>query len=215
MEDYLEELKNDHSNFRKDKLDHPDHDNPFDQFDEWFKEAFNEGVTEVNACVLSTVSPDQEPSSRIVYLKELIDEQFVFYSNYKSEKGRHLESNPNASMLFFWKEKERQIRISGTVEKIAPEISDAYFKMRPRESQLGAWASSQSEVLNTREELEMRLDFYSKEFTGEVPRPEHWGGYALNATKVEFWQGRVSRLHDRIVYEKDDSGKWEIYRLNP
>jgi pyridoxamine 5'-phosphate oxidase len=165
--------------------------------------------------VLSTCDINSlQPSSRVVYLKELVDCQFIFYTNYSSQKGRELAQNPKASMLFFWPGLQRQVRIEGEVQKVHTEISNAYFASRPRESQLGAWASLQSEILEKRLILEQRFAELEKEFDAEVPRPNHWGGYALMPRLVEFWQGRPSRLHDRIVYEKQNSS-WGIYRKNP
>jgi pyridoxamine 5'-phosphate oxidase len=143
-----------------------------------------------------------------------VDNQFVFYTNYASQKGRELEQNPKASMLFFWPGLQRQIRIDGMVNKVSTELSDAYFASRPRDSQLGAWASKQSDILEERIHLETRFIELEDQFSVLVPRPDHWGGYALTPQLIEFWQGRPSRLHDRIVYEKRDSS-WEIYRKNP
>jgi pyridoxamine 5'-phosphate oxidase len=144
----------------------------------------------------------------------LIDNQFVFYSNYQSHKGKDLARNPKASLLFFWPGLQRQIRIEGVCEKVQESVSDAYFQSRPRASQIGAWASHQSDELDERTDLEMRFEMYADKFTGNIPRPPHWGGYALVPTLIEFWQGRPSRLHDRIVYELIDK-HWKIYRKNP
>ena len=149
-----------------------------------------------------------------MYLKELTDESFVFYTNYNSHKGQDLEKNTNASMLFFWPGNERQIRIEGTVEKVSDTISDAYFSTRPRGSQVGAWASHQSDVLIERSVLEERVGEIAAKFPDFVPRPPHWGGYLLKPRLIEFWQGRPSRLHDRIIFEKENN-EWKIYRKNP
>ncbi|MFM8242140.1 MAG: pyridoxamine 5'-phosphate oxidase [Crocinitomicaceae bacterium] len=215
MSSFLDELRNDHRDFDSGKLTDFFPETPFELFEIWFNDAVKNEEKEPNALVLSTCDIDSlQPSSRVVYLKELVNNQFVFYTNYSSQKGRELELNANASMLFFWPGLQRQVRIDGEVNKIKNELSDAYFASRPRESQLGAWASLQSERLEERVILEQRFAELEKQFTSEVPRPEHWGGYALSPRLVEFWQGRPSRLHDRIVYEKQNSS-WEIYRKNP
>lgn len=214
MEDFLEQIKNDHREFDHGKLEGFFGNRPFDLFNEWYKEAFDSGQLEPNAFVLSTVDDQLRPSSRVLYLKELTGESFVFYTNYNSHKGKDLEGNPNASMLFFWPGKERQIRIDGTVEKVSDETSDEYFATRPRGSQVGAWASSQSELLEDRDVLENRVVEFAARFPAMVPRPPHWGGYHLKARVVEFWQGRPSRLHDRIVFELEND-IWNIYRKNP
>lgn len=214
MEDFLIQLHNDHRDFDHGKLDGHFGATPYDLFHKWYKEAFETGQLEPNAFVLSTVGQDNRPSSRILYLKALSDNNFVFFTNYKSQKGTDLALNPNASMLFFWPGKERQIRIEGVVEKISTEESDAYFESRPRGSQIGAWASHQSEKLDEREVLEQRVESYAQEFEKKVPRPDHWGGYMLKPQLIEFWQGRPSRLHDRIVFELEGDS-WKIYRKNP
>jgi pyridoxamine 5'-phosphate oxidase len=144
----------------------------------------------------------------------VLENQFVFYTNYNSHKGTDLMHNNTASMLFFWPNLQRQVRIEGVCTKVADVVSDAYFASRPRASQIGAWASNQSEKLDDRYELEQRVEAFALQFPTEVPRPPHWGGYALLPTKVEFWQGRPSRLHDRIVFEQN-ADQWEIYRMNP
>ena len=214
MDDFLEAIRNDHHNFDKGKLSDHFGDNPSELFKKWYKEAFDSAQAEPHAMSLSTVSEDGKPTSRIVYLKELAEDGFVFYTNYKSEKGKHLESNPNACILFFWNVLEREVRIEGKATKVSAELSDEYFASRPRGSQLGAWASYQSDVLEERAELELRLIELAKKYPNEVPRPPHWGGYVIEAQKLEFWQGRPSRLHDRIVFEKEKDS-WTIYRKNP
>ena len=214
MDDFLEAIRNDHHNFDKGKLSDHFGDNPLDLFKRWYKEAFDSTQAEPHAMSLSTVSQEGKPSSRIVYLKELAEDGFVFYTNYKSEKGKDLKSNPNACILFFWNVLEREVRIEGIAKKVSAELSDEYFASRPRGSQLGAWASYQSEVLEDREELENRIVELAKKYPNEVPRPPHWGGFVIEPQKVEFWQGRPSRLHDRIVYEKKEDS-WTIYRKNP
>jgi len=214
MEDFLEQMRNDHKDFDHGSLEGNFGSQPFELFSTWFSEAIETKQIEPNAFVLSTVSQALQTSSRILYLKEVLDNQFVFYTNYNSHKGTDLMHNNTASMLFFWPNLQRQVRIEGVCAKVATEISDAYFASRPRASQIGAWASHQSEKLDDRSELEQRVEALALQFPTEVPRPPHWGGYALLPTKVEFWQGRPSRLHDRIVFEQN-ADQWEIYRMNP
>lgn len=214
MEDFLTILRNDHHNFDKGKIsDHVPKD-PNDFFNKWYKEAFQSTENEPNAMVLSTVNEEHKPSSRILYLKELNQDGFIFFTNYNSHKGKDLLHNKNASLLFFWPTLERQVRIEGTVEKTSSSISDEYFESRPKESQLGAWASHQSDYLESRIDLENRLKSLMNEYPEKVPRPQHWGGYVLKALRFEFWQGRPSRLHDRIIYE-NQGHNWIIHRLNP
>ena len=212
--DIFEILRNDHSEFDNDDSVEIIGDNPFHLFHQWYTEAFDKKQPEPNAFSLSTVDSEGAPSSRIVYLKELLEEKFIFYTNYKSQKGKNLEVNPKAAMLFFWPGLEKQIRIEGYCEKVDPEISDDYFNSRPESSKLGAWASQQSEILNDRSELEDRLREYSEEFNAHIPRPPHWGGYQLIPQRIEFWKGRPSRLHDRIVWELIHN-TWTVYRKNP
>lgn len=188
---------------------------PFAQFSIWWEEAVQSAIVEVNAMALSTVSPEGRPSSRIVLLKGYNEEGFVFFTNYTSDKGKHIEQNQHVSLLFFWKELERQVRIEGTVAKIAAEESDAYFNSRPVGSRLGAWASPQSQKIADRAILNQELEKITAQFhEQEIPRPPHWGGYRVQPTKIEFWQGRSSRLHDRILYEQVDQ-QWQISRLAP
>lgn len=215
MSEWLKKLRDEHGDFDKGSLEITAGKKPFHLFSEWFDEAYHNKEVEPNAFTLSTVNPKTlQTSSRILYLKELVDEKFVFYTNYNSQKGSDLAHNPKMSMLFFWAGLQRQVRIEGTVEKVSEADSDAYFALRPRESQLGAWASQQSEVLEKRDDLYTRLEELELRFPNEVPRPPHWGGYALTPTLIEFWQGRPSRLHDRIIYEWVNSD-WKIYRKNP
>jgi pyridoxamine 5'-phosphate oxidase len=188
---------------------------PFEQFELWLGEAVAAQAPEVQAMTLTTVSPDGKPASRIVYLREFENGHYWFYGNYNSKKALHMASNPNVSLNFFWPSLERQIRIEGTVVKCDNIHNDHYFYNRPRESQIGAWASQQSSPLKTREDLEARVAHFEKQFKDkEVPRPDFWGGWIVTANYYEFWQGRKSRLHDRITYtpkEKD----WLIQRLAP
>lgn len=215
MEEFLKQLRDDHHNFDKGILSDHVGNNPFNLFHDWYKIAFESKQPEAHAMAISTVNTEGKPSSRIVYLKELNEEGLVFFTNYSSHKGNDLSSNPFASSLFFWHTLEQQIRIEGTVKKADDVVSDAYFASRPRGSQLGAWASHQSEHLDSRETLEKRLHELANQFPETVPRPPHWGGYVLVPSYFEFWQGRPSRLHDRIIFEKTDLGSWNVYRLNP
>jgi len=188
---------------------------PFAQFSIWWEEAVQSAIVEVNAMALSTVSPEGKPSSRIVLLKGYTEEGFVFFTNYTSDKGKQIEQNQYVSLLFFWKELERQVRIEGTASKIAAEESDAYFNSRPVGSRLGAWASPQSQKIADRTILDQELEKITAQFQEhEITRPPHWGGYRVEPTRIEFWQGRSSRLHDRILYEQVDQ-KWQISRLAP
>ena len=188
---------------------------PIEQFTSWWSEAINSKIEEVNAMTLATASTDGVPSARIVLLKGLTKEGFIFFTNYKSDKGKQLEMNPQAALVFFWKELERQVRIEGTVSKVSKEESEAYFASRPIASQIGAWASPQSTVIPGRNLLEENVLKYKDQFGEEnIPKPPHWGGYIVKAFKMEFWQGRRSRLHDRILYTLENNN-WTISRLAP
>jgi len=188
--------------------------NPIDQFSLWFNEAINGKVVDGNAMALSTIS-NNRAVSRIVLLKSFDENGFIFFTNYSSSKARELAENNSASLLFYWAELERQVRIEGFITKISLKESDEYFHERPRESQIGAWASRQSEVLESREVLEQKFKRYEKEFAEKsVPLPPFWGGYILKPDLFEFWQGRPNRLHDRIIF-KNNNLKWEIQRLYP
>ena len=189
--------------------------NPFAQFQRWFTEALNAGVPEPNAMHLATVGEDGRPSGRIVLLKGFDENGFSFFTNYQSRKGSELATHPFASLTFFYAELERQIRIEGTIHKLSPEESDAYFQSRPRGSQIGAWVSHQSAIIENRDVLENRQRELERQFENQtIPRPPHWGGYGLVPDHIEFWQGRPSRLHDRILYRKEE-GSWVIERLAP
>lgn len=188
---------------------------PFTQFSTWWEEAVQSAIVEVNAMALSTISPEGNPSSRIVLLKGFTEQGFVFFTNYTSDKGKQIAHNQKVALLFFWKELERQVRIEGTASKIAAEESDAYFNSRPVGSRLGAWASPQSQKIADRAILDEELEKITVQFQEqEIPRPPHWGGYCVQPNKIEFWQGRSSRLHDRILYEQVDQ-QWQISRLAP
>jgi len=191
-------------------------DDPINQFTRWYKEYIEAEPIDVNAMTLSTVSEDGYPASRVVLLKGVADGGFEFYTNYNSDKGIEMKSNPNISLNFFWPELERQVRVEGQVVKLTEAESDEYFNSRPLGSRIGAWASPQSQVIENREVLEERLEELEKRFEKEeVTRPPHWGGYRVMPKMIEFWQGRPSRLHDRMRYIllKDDS--WKIERLAP
>jgi pyridoxamine 5'-phosphate oxidase len=191
-------------------------DQPIDQFKEWLEEAIASEVEEPTAFVLSTVNPQGKPSARVVLLKEINEKGFTFFTNYNSRKGQELNTNSFASFTFFWPALERQVRIEGEIKQVPTEVSDLYFHSRPKGSQIGAWASPQSQVIHSRKELEEADQKYNEQFSDNevIPRPAHWGGYILQPTRVEFWQGRPNRLHDRIVYEQI-GGVWQINRLAP
>lgn len=214
-------MKHDIANLRKDysqaSLDIKDTKNdPLQQFQLWFDEALKAEVLEANAMTLSTVNAQGRPAARIVLIKEVTAEGFIFYTNYESQKGRELETNKVAALTFFWPELERQVRIEGSVKKVAPETSDEYFAQRPRASQIGAWTSPQSEAILDRGTLEIRQKEFEEKFDGrDVPRPAHWGGFIVQPDKIEFWQGRPSRLHDRIQYTKTKFDGWKKERLAP
>lgn len=190
-------------------------ENPVKQFEKWFEEACASKLNEPNAMVISTVGLDGRPSSRVVLLKSFDAQGFVFFTNYESRKGKELEQNPFASLLFFWQELERQVRIEGRAERISRAESMAYYFSRPVNSRLGAWASMQSAVIDGRRLLEKKWEEMKARFEGkEIPLPDFWGGYRIVPDAFEFWQGRESRLHDRIAYKKSENG-WTIARLSP
>lgn len=188
---------------------------PINQFKRWFDDAVASGMKLPEAMTLATVTPDGTPSARVVLLKSVDEDGFVFYTNYRSAKARELEANPTAALVFYWSQFDRQVRVEGTVERVTAEESQAYFKTRPRESQIGAWASPQSEVIENRETLDARFAELEQLYCDrEIECPEHWGGYRVKPTRIEFWKGRLGRLHDRIVYERDGEN-WKISRLAP
>jgi len=189
---------------------------PIKQFANWFTTAIETGIRDVNAMSLATASRDAKPSVRIVLLKSFDEDGFVFFTNYESEKGKQLEANPNAALGFYWIELDRQIRISGQVKKTSREESQTYFHSRPVGSQLSAWASRQSAVLDGRRVLDARMEEMNERFADKrVPLPPHWGGYRLKPDNMEFWQGRPNRLHDRFRYTRQSDGSWLIERLAP
>lgn len=192
------------------------HSNPMEQFKIWFYEALESKLTEPNAFILSTIDSNGFPASRTLLVKEIMHSGFIFYTNYQSDKGKELEDNPNAGMTFLWLELQRQVRIKGTVSKISRELSEKYFQSRPFESQLGAWASPQSQVIADRTILDQTMENLREKFKNQdvLPLPDFWGGYLLQPVEVEFWQGRMARLHDRIRYRKLDK-EWKIERLAP
>ncbi|RYY56518.1 MAG: pyridoxamine 5'-phosphate oxidase [Chitinophagaceae bacterium] len=189
---------------------------PVSQFDKWWKEAVNANLLEVNAMTLATASADGFPSARIVLLKGFDTAGFAFFTNYESFKGRQLEENPRACLVFFWKELERQVRITGVVQKTTGAESEEYFQSRPKGSQAGAAVSPQSRVIESREWLEHQYtEFENAHGDDHINRPGYWGGYRVAPVVVEFWQGRPSRLHDRMQYTLQDDGNWELVRLAP
>ncbi|HEU5165775.1 MAG TPA: pyridoxamine 5'-phosphate oxidase [Chitinophagaceae bacterium] len=190
--------------------------NAIKQFGKWWEEAVSSKIDEVNAMTLATASIDALPSARIVLLKEFNEKGFVFFSNYESYKAQQLAENPKACLVFFWKELERQVRITGLIEKITAAQSDDYFKSRPESSRIGAWASPQSRVIEDRNWLDEKFNELVNKMEGTaIPRPPHWGGYIVKPVVIEFWQGRPSRLHDRIQYTLEENGEWKIERLAP
>jgi pyridoxamine 5'-phosphate oxidase len=190
--------------------------NPIEQFRKWFDEALAANLHEPNAMILATATPGGSPSARVVLLKGYDEQGFAFYTNYEGRKGRELDENPHCSLVFYWGELERQVRIEGRASRLSEMDSDAYYASRPRGSQLGAWASEQSRPVEGRDVLEERLRKLEEEYEGRgIPRPPFWGGYRVEPEAIEFWQGRENRLHDRLLYLCLDSGGWEMERLQP
>jgi pyridoxamine 5'-phosphate oxidase len=190
--------------------------NPFEQFSVWMEEAIKAEIKEVQAMHIATVNANGQPSARIVYLREYFDHQFVFYTNFESKKGIEISGNNKVALTFFWPELERQIRIEGEIKKYDEQKSNDYFNARPEGSKIGAWASPQSEIIEDRAELEDNVKAIEEKFKNEkIHRPSFWGGYVITANYYEFWQGRSSRLHDRIVFEKNNRKGWNINRIAP
>lgn len=190
--------------------------NPIKQFEKWFQQALASGIEEPNAMTLATSTTDGKPSARIVLLKGIKDNGFVFFTNYESKKGKQIHDNRFAGIVFFWKELERQVTIQGEIEKVSEQESDEYFASRPLESRIGAWSSPQSQVIENRKVLEKNVAYYSDKYQSQnIPRPSHWGGYILMPTLIEFWQGGAGRLHDRLQYSIDATNSWIIKRLAP
>ena len=190
---------------------------PIAQFNAWFQDVNAEDVLEANAMALTTVSPDGIPQARTVLMKGFDADGLVFYTNYDSAKGQAIDHNPNVCALFYWPSLERQVRWTGVASRVSAEQSDEYFASRPRGSQLGAWASNQSESVESSEGLQRRFEELEHSFADveAIPRPENWGGYRIRPVTIEFWQGRANRLHDRILFTRVESGEWDISRLAP
>ncbi len=185
------------------------------QFKKWLDDALKSEQKEPTAMVLSTVDSDFQPHSRVVLLKDLTSEGLCFYTNYESNKAHQLHTNNRVAVLFFWESLERQVRITGSVEKLSEEVSASYFASRPIDSQLGAWASPQSKVIENKQILDEAFEFYKHKFGANIPKPPHWGGYLIRPNAIEFWQGRPNRMHDRLLYTKSESKEWSISRLAP
>lgn len=214
----MEDLSYHRMNYDKDSLlESNTPENPMELFRDWFIEADTaDNVPEANAMNIATIGLDGFPKNRMVLLKKYTWEGFIFYTNYNSEKGKAVEKNPNVCLSFFWHALERQIIIKGTIEKIADNLSDGYFETRPDGSKLGAWASHQSDVVSSREELDSALKTYEEKFReSEIPRPSYWGGYMVRPVSIEFWQGRPNRMHDRIRYTLQPDYDWKKERLAP
>ncbi len=213
MNSELQNMRQDYSSGSLSKTDVTD--NPVDQFTKWFEEYKPKAMHDANAMVLSTVGVNNRPSSRVVLLKGISKGGFEFYTNYQSHKAHDMGVNNLVSLVFYWPELERQVRVEGKAVKLTEAESDAYFKERPRGSQIGAWASPQSQVILNRQMLEERTAEMEKKFDGEIERPDNWGGYRVMPDSIEFWQGRSSRLHDRLIYIRKDDDSWDLKRLAP
>lgn len=215
-------MENDLGNYRKSYERNPlikgnVPENPMELFQHWFYDADEtDGIEEANVMSISTLGLDGFPKTRIVLLKKFTWEGFIFYTNYNSEKGKAILTNPKVSLNLFWHSLERQVIIKGVAEKIAPNLSDGYFESRPDGSKLGAWASDQSKEIESRKVLDAKLKEFEKKFEGqEIPRPQYWGGFIVKPISLEFWQGRPNRMHDRILYTLQEDYNWKISRLQP
>ena len=211
----MNDIKDYRTDYGKQELNRKDlPENPIQLFNAWLQEAMDTIEKDANAFTLSTVDANDFPSTRVLLLKEVSDNGFVFYTNYNSQKGRQMQLNSKVALNFFWPSLERQVRVQGLVKKVSDVVSDSYFQSRPYKSQIGAWASEQSSKLDSRASLEERFHHFSKKYSQEVPRPQHWGGYIVKPKNIEFWQGRASRLHDRFTFTLCE-GEWTVDRLSP
>ncbi len=211
---YVQQNRRDFSNAPLEESDAPS--SPFRLFEKWFDNVLKAEIRDPYAFTLATASADGVPSARVVYMRDINESGLTCFTNYNSRKGSHLAQNPVFCANFYWEDLARQVRFEGKTEKVSDVVSDEYFASRPRESQVGAWASDQSATLNSRQTLEEKLKALKDKFEGEpVPRPPHWGGYLLIPSKVEFWQGRESRLHDRLEYTRTGNTEWNLHRLSP
>ena len=211
---HLENIRREYSSLSLSRKELPD--NPLEIVSAWIDQAIETKVNEPTAVIVGTATPEGRPSMRTVLLKEVVDGRFVFYTNYDSRKGKQIAANPHVALTFLWHERERQIHVEGTIERLPAAESDAYFAMRPYKSRVGARISPQSQPIPSREYIMMRFAAESLRFVGrEVPRPEHWGGFTVTPSRIELWQGRDSRLHDRFLYELQADGSWSLERLAP
>jgi len=211
----MKSIKDLRTDYQKSELNVNDlTEEPITLFQEWLNQAITYS-NDANAFVLSTVNSNGVPSSRVLLLRDATEKGFSFFTNYSSRKSQEIEVNPNVCMNFFWPEMERQVRINGSISRLSEQESDDYFNSRPYESRIGAWCSPQSQVIESREVLENKIQELKKKYPNEVPRPDNWGGYTIVPNEIEFWQGRASRLHDRFLYTYDEKLKWKIERLAP
>ena len=211
----MKSIKDLRTDYQKSELNVNDlTEEPITLFQQWLSQAITYS-NDANAFVLSTVNSNAVPSSRVLLLRDATEKGFSFFTNYSSRKSQEIEVNPNVCMNFFWPEMERQVRINGSISRLSEQESDDYFNSRPYESRIGAWCSPQSQVIESREVLENKIQELKKKYPNEVPRPEKWGGYTIVPNEIEFWQGRASRLQDRFLYTNDEKLKWKIERLAP